>query len=152
MMDRAEKLALLEASLTRAAEVLGDVTPHVMTLYYARHPGAAASFEHHGLGKTAALEGEMIENCLYCLMYCLERPTEIEILLENSVPHHHFTLEVPLGWYQGLVDAAIDVIAGTVPADAAAELQVWAEIRERLGAIFTGCRDLLPEDAVGAGV
>jgi hypothetical protein len=150
MMDRAEKLALLEASLTRAAEVLGDVTPHVMNLYYARHPGAAASFEHHGLGKTAALEGEMIENCLYCLMYCLERPTEIEILLENSVPHHHFTLEVPLDWYQGLVDAAIDVMAGTVPADATAEQHVWAQIRERLGAIFTGCRDLLPEDAATA--
>lgn len=152
-MDRAEKLALLDDSLTRAAEALGDVTPHAMALYYARHPGAAASFEHHGLGKTAALEAEMVENSLYCLMHCLDRPAEIEILLENSVPHHHFTLEIPLGWYQGLLDATIDVIADTVPADAVGEQQVWAEIRERLGAIFAGCRDLLPEDAaVGVGI
>src|SRR3546814_2301104 len=65
-----------------------------MALYYARYPEAAASFEHHGLGKTAALEGEMVENCLYCLMHCIDRRGEIDILLETSVPHHHFTLDV----------------------------------------------------------
>src|SRR3546814_8825686 len=70
-MERAEKMALLDRGLTRAAEAIGDVTPAVMALYYARYPEAAASFEHHGLGKTAALEGEMVENCLYCLMHCI---------------------------------------------------------------------------------
>ena len=145
MMDRAEKLALLDHSLIRAAEALGDVTPHAMARYYARYPDAAASFEHHGLGKTAALEGEMVENCLYCLMHCLDRRAEIEILLESSVPHHHFTLDVSLGWYQGLVDSTIDVIVATVPADADDEQRLWQEIRERLDAIFDGCRTLLPD-------
>lgn len=144
-MDRAEKLALLDDSLTRAAEVIGDITPVVMARYYTRYPEAVASFEHHGMGRTAALEGEMVENCLYCLMHCIERPTEIEILLDTSVPHHHFTLNVPLTWYQGLLDETIDVIAETIPADAADEQRLWAEIREKLGAVFTECRTLLPD-------
>ena len=144
-MDRAEKLALLDDSLTRAAEAIGDITPVVMARYYARYPEAAASFEHHGMGRTAALEGEMVENCLYCLMHCIERPTEIEILLDTSVPHHHFTLNVPLTWYQGLLDETIDVIAETIPADAADDPRLWAEIREKLGAVFTECRTLLPD-------
>ena len=67
------------------------------------------------MGRTSALEHEMVDNCLYCLMHCLDRRAEIEILLESSVPHHHFTLDVSMGWYQGLVDATIDVIVGTVP-------------------------------------
>lgn len=144
MTDRAEKMALLDQSLTRAAEALGDITPVVMARYYARYPGAAASFEHHGMGRTAALEAEMIDNCLYCLMYFIERPTEIEILLQNSVPHHHFTLKVPIGWYQGLVDTAIDVLAETVPPDAADERQLWEDIRARLGRVFIECHSLLP--------
>src|SRR3546814_1037695 len=84
-MERAEKMALLDRGLTRAAEAIGDVTPAVMALYYARYPEAAASFEHHGLGKTAALEGEMVENCLYCLMHRSEEHTsELQSLMRIS--------------------------------------------------------------------
>src|SRR3546814_15397449 len=83
-MGRAEKMAVRDRGLTRAAEAIGDVTPAVMALYYARYPEAAASFEHHGLGKTAALEGEMVENCLYCLMHCIDRRGEIDILLRSE--------------------------------------------------------------------
>lgn len=143
-MDRAEKMALLDQSLARAAEAIGDITPVVMARYYARFPEAAASFERHGMGRTAALEAEMVDNGLYCLMHCIERPIEIELLLDNSVPHHHFTLQVPIAWYQGLLDAIVDLIAETVPADAADEQRLWDEIRGRLGAIFTECRTQLP--------
>ena len=149
-MDRAEKMALLDRGLTRAAEAIGDVTPPVMALYYARYPEAAASFEHRGLGKTAALEGEMVENCLYCLMHCIDRRGEIDILLETSVPHHHFTLDVSLAWYRGMVDATIDVIAETVSAGAADEQALWAEIRGIMDAIFAECRTLLPEEGEAA--
>src|SRR3546814_11155415 len=128
-MERAEKMALLDRGLTRAAEAIGDVTPAVMALYYARYPEAAASFEHHGLGKTAALEGEMVENCLYCLMHCIDRRGEIDILLETSVPHHHFTLAVSPGLYAGLVEATIDEIQETVPPDASDRLAQWPQIQ-----------------------
>jgi hypothetical protein len=144
-MVRAEKLALLERGLMRAAEMIGDITPVVMARYYARYPDAAVSFDHHGIGRTAALEAGMVDNCLYCVMYCIERPTEIEILLEGSVPHHHFTLNVPAAWYQGLLDTVIDVIVETVPANTADEQQLWEEVREQLGTIFTECRTLLSE-------
>lgn len=143
-MGKAEKLALLDSSLTRAAELIGDITPPVMALYYARHPDARVSFERHGLGGTAQLEGEMVGNSLYCLMHCLESPMEVEILLDTSVPHHHFTLDVPLSWYQGLVDATIDVVIATVPPGNEAEQALWTEIRTVLGAVFDGCRAYLP--------
>src|SRR3546814_15550716 len=78
----------------------------------------------------------MVENCLYCLMHCIDRRGEIDILLETSVPHHHFTLDVSLGWYRGMVDATIDVIAETVPAEASDELALWTEIRGIMDAIF----------------
>jgi hypothetical protein len=146
-MDKAQKLTLLEDSLTRAAEQLGDITPLVMDRYYADFPDARASFDRHGLGKTVALEGEMVENCLYCLMTCLDRPMEIEIMLDTSVPHHQDTLDVPLSWYQGLVDATIAVVAETIPPERADEHAVWAEIQAVLGAIFDGCRLCLPVTA-----
>lgn len=149
-MDKAEKLALIEDSLTRAAEQLGDITPLVMDRYYADFPDARASFERHGLGKTSALEGEMVENCLYCLMTCLDRPMEVEIMLDTSVPHHHVTLDVPLSWYQGLVDAAIDVVVETIPPERPNEHAVWSEIRAVLGAILDGCRLCLPVTAPAA--
>ena len=37
------------------------------------------------------------------------------------------------------------VIVATVPADADDEQRLWQEIRERLDAIFDGCRTLLPD-------
>src|SRR3546814_744070 len=88
---------------------------------------------------------------LYCLMHCIDRRGEIDILLETSVPHHHFTLDVSLGWYRGMVDATIDVIAETVPAEASDELALWTEIRGIMDAIFAECRTLLPEEGVEAG-
>lgn len=143
-MDKAEKLALIEDSLTRAAEQLGDITPLVMDRYYADFPDARASFDRHGLGKTAALEGEMVENCLYCLMTCLDRPMEVEIMLDTSVPHHHFALDVPVSWYQGLVDAVIDVVVATIPPEQVSEGAVWTEVRANFGSVFDGCRASLP--------
>ena len=54
--DRSE---LAQRSLERLAELGGDVTRPVLDAYYARHPDARASFEHHGLGHTAELEGRI---------------------------------------------------------------------------------------------
>src|SRR3546814_21085724 len=84
----------------------------------------------------------MVENCLYCLMHCIDRRGEIDILLETSVPHHHFTLDVSLGWYRGMVDATIDVIAETVPAEASDEMALWTEIRVITDAIFPEARKI----------
>ena len=53
MQDRAAKLELIERSLERAAETVGDITAPLMARFYAAHPAAEASFEHHGLGKHA---------------------------------------------------------------------------------------------------
>jgi len=40
-MDLEAKKAALNSSLERAAEDLGDITPHVMAAYYARNPKPA---------------------------------------------------------------------------------------------------------------
>lgn len=126
--------ALIEAGLERAAEIVGDVTGPVIAAYYRRFPEARASFEHHDPRTPHRLEAEMVENALYCVMNWFERRTEIEILLDQSVPHHSATLAVPPDWYSGLIAAVIEVILPTVPEEASDEREAWAVLGVALAA------------------
>lgn len=126
------KLALLERGLERAADVVGDITGPVMQRFYSSHPEALEAFERHGLGDRDPLEARMVENCLYFMMNWYERPREVLGLIEDSVPHHTHTLEVGGDWYGGMLEAALAVVTETIPADQPEELQVWAEMRDRL--------------------
>ncbi len=144
-MSTEEKTALIEAILMRAAEQVGDVTAPAMEVYYRRCPEARASFEEHCLGERAQLEGQMIENSLHCLMHWFESPGEIEILLGGSVLHHNDTLHVPPDWYIDLIEATADVIAATIPAENAAELAAWNEVRSDLRGVINDCRKVLAD-------
>jgi hypothetical protein len=73
-MQTERKNKLLENSLGRAAEILGDVTGPVMEKYYTNHPKAKISFEEHGFGNGVKLEAEMVESIIYCLMNWYDRP------------------------------------------------------------------------------
>jgi hemoglobin-like flavoprotein len=140
-MAHADKLQLIEKSLFRAAEQIEDLTAPVMALLAARFPETVAAFDHHGQGKPEKLRAEMMDNLLYCLMTWFERPDEIRILLYGSIPHHHDTLNVHADWYWGLLDAGVEVIAATIPADEANELAAWAELREGLQLAAIEARD-----------
>lgn len=131
-MDTPTARATLETTLERAAEVLGDVTPAVMALFYQRWPDAMATFEALWPGRREVLEGEMVERTLYCLMTWHEYPGEIEIMFAGSVPHHAETLKVPPAWYGGLLTAAMDVIGETIPANEVEERRVWESLRADL--------------------
>jgi len=131
----------------RAAEQIGDVTAPTMDVWYSRYPEARAAFETHSLGDRTQLEGQMIENSVYCLMHWFKSPGEIEILLLNSVPHHHHTLHIPADWYGDLLDATAEVIAATIPADNTTELQIWNELRSDLRGVINDCRKLINWDA-----
>lgn len=137
-MSRLGKSERVESVLSRAAEHLGDVTGPAMTRFYRRVPEALNSFETHGLGNRTQLEGLMIENALYCLMYWFERPGEVAILLEGSVLHHSDTLDVPPHWYAELLDAAAEVIADTIPDEDMSGFEVWQELRKELRGIIAG--------------
>ena len=130
-MDAA-KHQIVESALERAAEQLGDVTPLVMARFFARCPGAEASFVHHWPHNPARLQAEMVDNALYCIMTWFERRTEIEIILYTSVPHHVETLKIPAEWYRELLGATVDILAETCPADAAEEAALWVELRTAL--------------------
>ncbi|MCK9563407.1 MAG: hypothetical protein M0R02_11900 [Bacteroidales bacterium] len=138
-MSNDSKLTLVEGILMRAAEQLGDVTQPAMEHYYRRNPEVRAAFDHHCVGNRPQLEGEMIENALYCLMYWFESPGEIEILLGGSVPHHNDTLDVPPHWYSELIDSTAAVIAATIPAANTEELAVWEELRSDLRKLIDDC-------------
>lgn len=131
-MSDAQRLSLMETTLGRAAERLGDVTPAAMQLFYARYPDARAAFEMHGIGNPARLEGEMVQQALYCLMYWFDSPGEIEIVLLGSVPHHKQTLKVPPEWYSGLIESVMDVVAGIIPPERDEERENWATLRREL--------------------
>lgn len=143
MQDRQAKLALIERSLERAADALGDITAPLMARFYAAHPAAQASFEHHGLGKRALLEAEMVGNVLYCLMTWFERPEEIRIILYDSVPHHQETLKVDASWYEGMLWAGIDLIEETLPKDAADERAAWEAMRTGLSETLAKARSFI---------
>ena len=133
-MDKAERKERLEALLTRAGEVLGDITPHVYRRYYQHLPEAREVFDHNHPGGRGMLEGQMVEQVLYCLMEWIDSPGEIEIILISTIPHHIETLGVEANQFTDLVTAVVEVIAQTIPADRPEEAEVWhgiaAEIAE----------------------
>ena len=139
-MQKDQKNMLLENSLERAAERLGDITGPVMNRYYANHPEARASFDEHGLGNVSKLEAEMVESALYCLMNWFDRPEEIRIMFGSTVPHHEDTLKVSSDWFSGLVDALIAVIRDTVPATQTSEFLILQEIHQGLGRLIEEAR------------
>lgn len=139
-MNMDEKTALLETSLERAADKLGDITDPVMNRYYAEHPGARESFREHGLGNTVKLEAEMVESVVYCLMTWLNRPEEIRIMFGSTVPHHEETLHVNSDWFSGLVDAAVHVINETIPEAQQDERALWEEIHKGINDLITDAR------------
>lgn len=139
-MDLNTKMTLLETSLERAADALGDITDPVMERYYAVHPGAQASFRQHGLGNTVKLEAEMVESVVYCLMNWLDRPQEIRIMFGSTVPHHEETLHVDSDWFSGLVDAATHVITETIPEMKQDERKLLEEIHQGVNALIADAR------------
>ena len=131
-MDKIRKLELMNAALERCADRLGDVTAPIMARYYALYPGGRAAFERWADGNLPRLEGSMVENTLYCLMTWLERPTEVKIILEQSLPHHHHTLHIPPALFSQFVEATADVVMETIPPGHDEEWSIWAEIRADL--------------------
>ena len=129
-----EKRALLDASLLRAAEQMGDITGPVFELYYSRFPHARQRFDELSDGNRGQLEGQMVEQVLYCLMTLLDCPGEIEFTLRDSVPHHSNELKVAPHWYTGLIDAVFDVLGSSIPPDDAGGLAVWNELRTQMRA------------------
>lgn len=123
---------LLEGILQRAADRLGDLRPAVMARFYGRFPAARAIFETESAGHREKLEGDMVEQTLYCLMTWVERPTEIRIVLQSTVPHHEAALHVPESLFGGFVDAVVETIASTIPDEAAREQALLASIQAGL--------------------
>ena len=131
-MDRDRKKALLDRSLERAAEALGDITGPVYDLYYARHPEAREDFAYHDPGGRAQLEGTMVEQALYCLMEWFDSPGEIEIILLTTIPHHIETLGVSIEQFTRLLAAVCEVLNGTIPPGEIEERAVLAELEKSL--------------------
>ena len=128
-MSLERKKALLFSSLERAAEVLGDITPHTMALFYRRYPEALALFEELYPSARLSLEGEMVQQIFFCLMEWYDFPSEIEIILTTTIPHHIETLKVRPELFQDLINAVCDTIVATIPTHEPDEQSVWAELR-----------------------
>lgn len=131
-MDTEEKQALIQSSLERAAEALGDITGPVYALYYSRCPKARQRFAELYPQGQDRLEGTMVEQVLYCLMYWFESPGEIEIVLISTIPHHIETLGVPGDMFSELITAVCDTVTATIPAEAEAERAVWRDLHAEL--------------------
>lgn len=135
-MENQQKQELLDSSLMRAAELLGDITPHVFERFYRVFPETLDRFEELSLHQRPELEGQMIEQSLYCLMQWFESPDTVRIIIVGTLPHHVETLEVSLDSFAGLMDAICDTIVDTIPVDLPDELAIWAELREAMHDLF----------------
>lgn len=144
-MENKQKLALLNGSLERTAEQLGDITPFVMKHFYARYPEAMERFNELYLGDREKLEGEMIEQALYCLMEWYECQAEVEIILSTTIPHHVEYLEVDPQFFSGLVDAVCETVVGTIPQQETGELDVWNELQATMASIMDNSFQYLKE-------
>lgn len=131
-MTQEEKNILVHRGLERAAEELGDITAPVYALYYNRCPEARAKFIEHGPHGKERLEGEMVEQSLYCLMEWFASPGEIEIVLITTIPHHIETLGVDSSLFAKLITAICDVVVETIPPAAQDEREVWRELHADL--------------------
>lgn len=140
-MSSAEKLAVVEQILTRAAEDMGDITQAVLALYYERLPEARERFEHHAQGNVGNLEGEMVAQTLYHLMTWFESPGEIQILLLGSVPHHRDTLHVPTVFYRELINATVEVVGQSIPPENREKLEIWRELGDELVSVVEASGD-----------
>lgn len=132
MTESEHQQSLIEASFYRAAECLGDVTPKVMERYYRLFPAARERFEAWACGDRPRLEGEMVEQTIYCMLRYHESPSEIDILLFNTVPHHVDTLGVSLRFFTGFLDSVTDVILETIPPDSEDERRAMQELHRKL--------------------
>jgi hypothetical protein len=123
--------ALLEQILERAAEVLGDITPATLELYYARYPLARQAFVEHGCGYTQRLELEMVDSALYCLMIWFVRPLEVDIIYSDAVPHHEL-LNIPAAFFAGLQEALVDVIDQTLASTDSESKTLLAQMKNQM--------------------
>ena len=57
---------------------LGDITAPVLDLFYSRFPQTRQRFEELNPGGRWQIEGEMVEQALYCLMTLYDCPGEVE--------------------------------------------------------------------------
>ena len=135
-----DRPALAQRSLQRLADERGDVTEEVLAAYYARHPDARASFEHHGLGETKALEARMVAESLFLLLQWIEAPSTAKIDHGTAIPHHNDTMRIPPHWYLGLVDAALEVLLGSIPEEHEEERAMWLAVREEFATFVESLR------------
>lgn len=136
-MNTFSSAELFERCLEYAAENIEDLHQPLLERFYQRIPDAKSLFSKHDR-PSSRLEDEVIEQALYCLMNWYRRPAEIEILLQETVPHHIETLDIPLSYFLGLLDTLIELIAAAVPQGAVEEHKILSELLSDLGAVING--------------
>ena len=137
LMDNYATISLQDLTLERAAEQLGDITPHVLSNYYRHHPDARQRFIALSMGPHAQLEGRMVEGVLYCLMHWYLSPGEIRIMLTEALLHHLTTLEISSSQFGGLITAVCDTVAATIPAEELGERDAWSMLHQEMLALVT---------------
>lgn len=137
MPENCDPKAVIETILHRTAETVGDIRGPVMDLFYHRYPEARERFEYHGGHGIANLEGDMVNQALYCLMWWHDSPGEIEFLFEKSIPHHSDELKIPPDMYRGFMTAMVDVIGETIPKENKEERAVWQNVSDTLDKLIT---------------
>jgi hypothetical protein len=131
-LDHQQKQALIDESLVRAGDLLGDITDLVTKRFYDRCPEARPVFHAHQPVDTRHLEGLMVEQSLYRLMRWWESPGEVETVLLSTMPRHIEELGVTEAMVAQFISMVCDVISDTIPNERLDEHDTLAELEGTL--------------------
>lgn len=133
-MTPEQKLDILNHSLERAAEELGDINALVQSRYYKAYPEAEEEFNRlafQNRNTRSRMENSMIDSVLYCFMVWFEHPKEVDLTLQGASLQHTET-KIPLAVVVGLLETTADVILSTVDRDDTETRRIWQELQNSL--------------------
>jgi hypothetical protein len=133
-MTPEQKLEILNQSLEKAAEELGDINRLVLSRYYEAYPEAEKAFNRLSFENRATrsrMENSMIDSVLYCFMTWFEHPKEVDLTLQGAALQHTET-KIPLTIVIGLLETTADVILSTIDRDDTDARSIWQELQTNL--------------------
>ena len=76
----------------------------------------------------------MVEETLLCVMNWYENPAQAQLVLQDTIPHHVDTFDIPLDQFYSVFEGLFDVVAQNIPQDESAQIDAWQTLMDEMRA------------------